>query len=198
MVVAEADPDDPHFRKTHVINRAVRAANQSIIAIIDVDAIIPKQQMVAALRSLAQGTDIVYPHEGSFFDVPRSDCGLIAGDTSCTALIAASKHYRNLNAVSVGGGVLFKRTVFWSGGGMNERFETWGREDVEFKVRFGNLGYVIERIPGPVFHLTHPRPADNGFYKPDNSLNVAECDRISAMSRHELLDEIARWSWAHA
>lgn len=39
----------------------------------------------------------------------------------------------------------------------NEKFYGWGVEDGERFSRWKNSRFVLERVEGPMFHLTHPR-----------------------------------------
>jgi hypothetical protein len=185
------------FQRTKVINDAARSAHESLIATIDADVIIPKSQILAAINQLAEHHDMVYPYEGFFLDVPRSDHTFARQDSECRRLLSKAPSYMNLHNASVGGAIFFRKSVFWSGGGMNEHFDSWGRDDVELYARFSHLGYNITRIPGPLFHLHHPRDPKNQFYQ-ETEVNARECERISSMPAPALLDEIATWQWAHA
>ena len=58
-------------------------------------------------------------------------------------------------------------------GGFDERFQGWGFEDLCFMHAAGQVGSV-NRVPGIVYHLWHPRPeggdADHPNYKANEFL----------------------------
>lgn len=59
---------------------------------------------------------------------------------------------------NMGGGAIFiTREKFENSGGEDESFYGWGPEDWNRIEKWTQLGYRIERVKGPLFHLTHPR-----------------------------------------
>jgi GT2 family glycosyltransferase len=185
------------FWKAQLINRAVRRSSAEAVAIIDADALVPEAQLAEALRLIAEGTDICYPHESAFLNVPRPLIQRIVADGYRLRSLEGAR-LENLNPGSFGGAVLFRRAAFWAAGGYNERFRSWGREDVEVHDRFIKLGYRCRRTPGPLFHLDHPRTADSRPDNPHYLGNLKEHERILAMDRHQLLDEVQSWAWVDA
>jgi hypothetical protein len=192
--IAEQPRDGTPFWKCRLINDAVRASTSDIVAVIDADVLIPCQQLDAAILALSHDADVCYPFQGDFLNVQRSSIPRQVDDIELTEFHAAN--VCNLNPVSVGGAVLYRRTVYWGAGGMNERFVSWGREDVEVAERVHTLGYQCVRVPGPLFHLDHPRTIDSRTDQPHHAENCREFDRISALDRYALIDEIASWEWA--
>lgn len=69
------------------------------------------------------------------------------------------------------GGVFFaKRDSYVSTGKENESFYGWGVEDGERFFRWLKNGKRIERIKGPLFHLTHPRGINSRIFSQDDSI----------------------------
>jgi hypothetical protein len=58
-----------------------------------------------------------------------------------------TKHVSGASAIS--------RTLWECIGGFDERFTTYGREDVAFQAAAETLGGAVERIDGPAFHFWH-------------------------------------------
>ena len=67
----------------------------------------------------------------------------------------------------LGGAFLANLESYKESGLENESFYGWGMEDVERFYRWGNMGYKIKRVPGPLFHLTHPRGQNSNFHDTD-------------------------------
>ena len=79
----------------------------------------------------------------------------------------------------------------------NEKFIGWGYEDNELIERFTKLDYKIGRVPGPLYHLDHPRKSVSsynslkkmfGYFKnPILKNNKREFKKVKSMSKKELL-----------
>jgi hypothetical protein len=69
------------------------------------------------------------------------------------------------------GGAFLANLDSYKGSGLeNENFYGWGLEDGERYYRWENLGYKIQRIPGPLFHLSHGRGINSTFHNADQQL----------------------------
>ena len=66
----------------------------------------------------------------------------------------------------VGGAFLANRESYIRSGLENENFYGWGIEDGERFARWKNMGFTIERIEGPIFHLSHPRGINSAIPHP--------------------------------
>jgi GT2 family glycosyltransferase len=187
--------DKDMFNRSATRNDGVRACSSDIVALNDADVLIPYAQMAEAYRRLSGEVDYIYPYEGAFLNIPRHLFSLAQGGVDEGQLLTLD--LPNLNPGSVGGSVWIRRSCYWAAGGMNEHFRSWGREDVEFDLRLGKLGYHRTRVSGPLFHLDHPRTVHGTQEQPYFRDNELEYRRIEAMNRYELLDEIATWKWSH-
>jgi hypothetical protein len=199
IIVEEPSHDERSqaFWRARLINRAVRRSSTDVVAIIDADVLIPEAQLAQALKLIADGTDFCYPHLGAFLNVPRTYIQRIVAENFRLTCLEGVQ-FENLNPGSFGGAVLFRRTAFWGAGGYNERFRSWGREDVEVHDRFIKLGYSCQRTVGPLYHLDHPRPVDSSPDNPYYQGNIVEHQRIVALDRHQLLEEVRSWEWVEA
>lgn len=59
---------DPILHRTRCINQMLDATEEPIVAVWDVDVIVPKAQVVQAVETLREGGDFVYPYEHNFYD----------------------------------------------------------------------------------------------------------------------------------
>lgn len=182
------------LHRTRLLNLLVRAASTRLVAIYDADVLLPPAQMIEAVRMLRHGGyHGVFPYDGRFLDVPEELHEGVARALSVDGLDAGSLPC--IHPRSVGGAVLFRRAAYIEGGMENERFVSWGPEDLERCHRFQQLGYRLGRTEGPLFHLAHPRTPNSGRDNPRYADNKREWKRISAMSHDALRREVASWPW---
>ncbi len=76
---------------------------------------------------------------------------------------------------SVGCCFWVKSDLYHHAGGHDERFRGWGREDREFRGRIAALTKV-RTLAGCVFHLDHPRPAEEDAYALENRRTFARLE----------------------
>lgn len=160
--------NDPVFYRTHYLNQLAQMASTPYLAIWDADIVLPKKQIEEAIETLRiQKCDVVYPYDGHFYDTTPI----------IREIYLKKKHinilWKNVDKMllpygtSMGGGAIFvNRESFFQAGMENEEFYGWGPEDWERLTRWNILGYNIQRIQGPLFHLSHPRDL-NGKHNSD-------------------------------
>lgn len=185
------------FHRTQMLNLMAKRANTAIIVNWDADIIIPVLQLLEAVNKVRAGADMVFPYDGRFARIPRDiwfsklqcfeEIGII-GDTKFNGM-------NNNDAVSVGGAVLFNRASFIAGGMENEKFISFGAEDVERDIRFPRLGFKKDRVGGCLYHVNHYVGTDSSSRNPYFFANDAEMARIHKMSKEELEAEVASWQW---
>ncbi len=184
------------FHRTRMLNDMARQAQTPIVVNYDADIFLPPLQLFLTAEAIRKGADMVYPYDGRFAQVPRApyfkklkqtlDAGVFAGP-----FFKGLDRYR-----SVGGCVAFNRTSFLEGGGENEFMIAYGAEDVERFERFNRLGYRVERIDGPLFHLDHFRSVNSSKKNPFYKDNSRELEKVKAMNRDELRAYVSSWPWA--
>lgn len=149
------------FHRTKVLNDLTNRATTPYVFNYDADVIFSPWQIYAAVEKLRNGTDVVYPFDGTVANVPRAalepffktlDCGVFAG---------RSWPWMNSTYKSVGMAVGYNKESFLKAGGENEGFISYGAEDQERYMRFQRLGLKVERVPGTAFHLEHWRGKDS-------------------------------------
>lgn len=149
---------DPVFYRTHFLNNMIETVTTEFVSVWDVDVVIDRKQIIEAVKKLRKGTDIVYPYK-VFYDTTdelrriyfQQDCDL-------NVLFHHINYMIELyGPIPVGGAYLARTERYKESGKENEKFYGWGYEDGERYYRWINLGYKIERIEGPLFHLSHPR-----------------------------------------
>lgn len=186
--------DAPHFHKTRCLNRLARAARTPYLLSHDTDVLATPRQYAQAHGVLAQGADMTFPYDGQCLEVADEGITRIWAEGSLAHLGPANCRIR---AARVFGGCVFlRREAFFAAGMENEHFRAWGLEDDERVARFANLGLRVERVAGPLFHLEHPRPADQvGPGNPCYQANDREYRKVIGMGADELKAYIATWPW---
>jgi hypothetical protein len=69
-------------------------------------------------------------------------------------------------------------------GGFDERFRSWGAEDLAFAHMCSVLGGRRDRVPGTVFHLAHETPREEREGNPHYAANWALWQRYEAAGRN--------------
>jgi predicted glycosyltransferase involved in capsule biosynthesis len=160
------EDNDPVFFRTKYINNLVRGSKTHFLSIWDVDVIAPVEQMVKAVELLRSGkAHFVYPYEKKFLDTSFILRKLYIQTRSIEFLEQNQKKMKEMFPPNpVGGGFLVNTQAYIEAGIENEDFYGWGLEDGERYYRWKNMGYNVERIPGPMFHLTHQRGLNSNFH----------------------------------
>ena len=141
------------------------------ISIWDRDVIIPIEQIVQSVDLLRKGkADLLHPYEKKFLDTSIILRKLFIQEEKLEVLENNISKMKELYLPEpVGGVFLANRKSYIKAGFENEEFYGWGLEDGERFYRWGKLGYKIQRIPGPLFHLTHGRGINSTFHNATNN-----------------------------
>jgi GR25 family glycosyltransferase involved in LPS biosynthesis len=185
------------FHRTKMLNDMAKKAVTDFVFNWDADILIPPFQIYEAVQQLRNGADMVYPYAWAFARIPRTpwfdkifllnDIGLV-GDTKFNGMNVS-------DVVSVGGAVGFNRKRFLEGGGENERFISYGAEDVERLIRFEKLGYRIERALGQnLYHMNHYVGANSSARHADFENNEKELEKVKSMTKEQLRKYVDSWS----
>lgn len=192
-VVAVPDPAGQPFHRTRILNRLAAMAATPLLANHDADVVVPLDQLAAAVARLRSGeADLVLPYGGRMVDVPLS-----AHPWLERADYASMPPARVglLHPESVGGCVLWRASSFRAAGMENERFRSWGLEDVERVERAARLGLAVRRVDGVVYHLRHARGSDSDETNRWFAANEKELARIRGLDPERLREEVGRWPW---
>lgn len=177
------------FHRTKILNELAKLSSDVFINY-DADVIMPPMALIEAVYRIKQGADMVYPYDGRFARVQRKwysellrylDCGIL----SKYSFDGTRAH----DMRSVGGCVVFNKESFFSGGGENENFISYGSEDVERFERFTRLGFRVERVQGVLYHIDHFIGLDSYIHHQYYHENENELHRIRNLTDEELQNE---------
>jgi len=186
------------FHRTKMLNQMVLVSNTSIIVNWDADVLVNPEQLKLAFEVIRNGlAEFVYPYDGRFARLNRKewypllkrklDLSLLEG---CTF-----KGMYFTDKESVGGAIVFDKKSFIKAGMENEHFISHAPEDVERFWRFNALGFKVERVNGPIYHMDHWCGPDSGHGNDFKIINRSEWRRVKNMSIQELRDYISTWPW---
>lgn len=179
--------DSDNFNKMKCINDMISECGGDCIAIWDVDVFFPRSNIENAMRLLYEGSDVVYPYDGEFYNIPKDEfCNLDSGNVDLSKCELCNEN-------SYGGSVFFNKKSFIEGGMCNPNFKNVGFDDNEIFVRFHKLGYDIQRTSGPLLHLDHFRSETSVEKSEFLNDNMAEYNRICGMNKEQLEEEIKTW-----
>jgi hypothetical protein len=185
--------DMDKFHRTKMLNEMTLMANTKYVVNWDADIFISPIQIWQAVDMLRSGTDFVYPYDGRFARVPRSERTTIAKYLDVGML---KSNYTGMNKgdmVSVGGAIAYNKQSFINAGGENENFISYGAEDLERYYRFKTLGYEVERVKGALYHLDHFITIDSSNKHDDFDGNKKEYAKVTAMDKGQLENYVATW-----
>src|SRR3989304_7391627 len=192
------EPGIQDFHRTKMLNDMAKLAHTPIVVNWDADVFVPAVQIWQAAQAIRKGADMVYPFDGRFARVPRAWYEPLtrAGDIGIFgATQFAGKHGAKMATTSVGGAITFNRDSFLNGGGENEYMISFGPEDWERNHRFKALGYDVQRMKGPLFHLDHWIGANSSGRNPFFKHNHKELDEMRAMPPEKLEEYVMSWPW---
>lgn len=190
------------FHRTKYLNEMAADAITPIIANWDTDVMVPIVQIMEAARAIRlKKAAMVFPYDGRFARVPRTDFKIDQKESTHKDLSTlVGKTYRGMfqgDTPSVGGAIFWDRETFLDIGGENENFIDYGPEDVERFHRAQKLRIPIWRTPGVLYHFDHHVPKGSQKDNPHYEANERQLRMVQSMSRHNLLEYIKTWPWRH-
>jgi hypothetical protein len=184
---------DKYFHRTKMINDMSRSAVTPIVVNYDADVFIPAMQLWLAAQQIRSGeSDFVYPYDGRFARVQRVFYRNLQKNLDLGALIPGMPFSGTTprDEPSVGGAVMYNKTVFFDAGGENEKFISYAPEDRERFYRFNALGYKVSRIVGILYHLDHFISLNSSTKHQHFKGNNVEYDVVKNMDKHTLREYI--------
>lgn len=178
------------FYKTKLLNELYKLSKTPIVASYDCDVILPIEQLVEASQLIRNGSDFVYPYNSHFYDVDRNYLSYLTEKR-----FNELPNKTSLSIVSYGGCCFFNKERYRQAGYTNENFRSWGLEDTEIWYRLMKLNYKLDRVPGCLYHMTHPRGVDSSQMNPFHVQNYEEIRKIEDISEVDLRSYIATWKW---
>ena len=191
------EDDNPLFNHTRYNNYLAMHADSTLIAVYDTDIVLPIMQILKAVNLLRSGqADFVSPYDGRFLMVDPLFKNLFTEVLEPDLLELNRGKFHMIRTDSWGGASFIKKSSYIEAGMSNEYFESWGPEDGEIPVRFDILGYIVKRIDGSIFHLSHRRGINSAYA--NDSLKVKyrkEYRKICSMKKEELRAYVETWAW---
>lgn len=164
--------NDSLLHRTSFINQMIIDASFPYIAVWDVDVIVSINQIINGLILLQNDeADFVYPYDKFFLETTPIIRKFFIEDRNFDILVHNQKKMKEMYAPDpLGGAFIVNREAYIKAGMENEDFYGWGMEDGERFYRWQRLGYRVKRVPGPLYHLSHPRGINSKFHNQDQSL----------------------------
>lgn len=189
---------NPVFHRTKYINQMLRQVTTSTAVVLDADIIMSTESLSAAIVSHEQEAAILsLPYDGRCFYVNQLCTELFHKHHSVKSLEFLKHNLTLMNGFKTVGGIYIVSVKKYMQAGMeNEHFSGWGPEDTERIHRLEILGHSVNRYPGAIYHLYHPRLDNSKFYNDKLALEgKQEFCRICSMTRLQLSQYISTWPW---
>ena len=176
------DPETPYSR-SRAFNAGAALARGRVLILHDNDLLVPERYAEQAWKLVGEGYEVVNLKRFIFY---RTE-GLHAGQSP----LAGNVEFVLENAAG-GGSLAVARETFEALGRMDESFEGWGGEDVEFwqrarTRRVWNCGFL------PLVHLAHPaQPGKTPAKKTPGMARLMQLSDIPPERRIEILLEKGR------
>lgn len=180
------------FYKTKLLNELYKLSTTPIVVSYDCDVIIPINQLLDAANRIRNGCDFVYPFNSHFYDVKREYIHMLV-DKKFDEI--PPNALESLSTISYGGCCFFNKERYKEAGYTNQNFKSWGLEDTEIWYRLMKLKYRLDKVPGVLYHMTHPRGVDSSQSNPFHVQNYMEIRKIEDISVDDLRTYINTWSW---
>ena len=149
-IVQGSSPEGP-FNRSAAVNDAARG-EWDVGIVLDADVIADPARVRAAIQIASETGRVTLPYDLFLgLNKPMTDRVLAGYEGRWTSGVRFKSHTHESSIVVV------PRTLWDSVGGFDERFVGWGQEDVAFIQACRVLGGGIERLPGVVYHLWHPK-----------------------------------------
>lgn len=189
--------DMQEFHRTKMLNDMALAAKTSIVANWDADIIVPPMQVIEAVHRIKSGrAQMVYPYDGQFARVSRHSWYAKAMKMVDAGIFAMQKFPGMGEAPkSVGGAILWDMEAFADCGMENEHMISYAPEDAERYHRAQQLDVKVDRVDGPLFHMDHLITRNSSIQHEHYRDNMAEFNKIKAMSRTDLRSYVNSWAW---
>lgn len=163
--------DDPVFHMAKYRNMMVKRVKEEYVSLWDIDIIAPANQITKSIELLRLGVDFVYPYEKTMYDISPEIRKLFLKNMDVGFLLQNTAFMTELYPpICVGGAFFANRQAYINSGMDNEQFYGWGLEDGERYNRWKAQKQKLERVQGPLFHLTHSRGANSHMSSDDSRL----------------------------
>lgn len=155
---------EDYKERAPAFNEAARNSTNKYIALADIDAIIPYEQM----QPLG---DVTYPYSY-----------IVDVDENGNKQMPWGRYWR------YGLMVIFDRTKFLEFGGENENFKGYGWDDLERFFRALNCGLDVMQVEGPAYHMQH-----DSLYHEQHVTNPHSVDNWKLMNKQRMKYELGEY-----
>lgn len=184
------------FHRTRMLNDMALAATTPYVFNYDADVFFDPQQLLSCINKLRTGkASGCYPYDGRFYRVDRQYLYLLASSMQVSDLLHLPYPDKAHTETSYGGAIAWNKEKFIACGLENEYMISFGPEDYERFDRAKRLGFFVDRVKGPLFHINHYTGPDSSTTNPHFKHNWAEYDKIKTFPDHRLTEFVESWPW---
>lgn len=183
------------FHRNKYLNIAIKKCSSKFISIYDTDTLVPVNQMIESIEQLRSlKSDLSLPYDGCVKRVSRNSLDFLSRSLNLNYLEILDEN--SFMERACGGIVNLNRNSFIECGLNNEKFKSWGPDDIERVKRMEILGYKLSRTTGSLFHLEHFRGINSMPISWQQVMaDDAEFLNICQMTRLELINYVTTWEW---
>lgn len=189
--------NNPFFHHTKTNNQLISQAKTPIIAIYDADVVLSVDQIIQSVDLIRKkNAHIVSPYNGTFISVDKLFKIIFSKILDPELLSMNQNKFFITTKRSWGGAVFIQKKSYQKAGCDNENFKSWGPEDIERVKRMKNLGYNVQRVRKPLFHLPHVRKVNSGYSDLKTYAKyMEEYFKVCNMKKELLESYIINWPW---
>lgn len=187
------------LHRTYLMNEEFRRIKTRNAANIDVDIIVPIEQLKLANDAVLSGKYVMaMPYDGRVVLSPKEFADIFRETLEIESLSKIDAYQQLMFGFSsLGGAYVVDVERYRRLGWENEHFLCWGPEDMERFHRLDILGHRPLQVIGKCFHLPHSRGINSGDTVPEMILSTKkEYYTILSMTPKELKQYISTWDWA--
>lgn len=195
------EDSSPMLHRTHLMNEEFRRVRTRNAANIDVDIIVPIEQLRQANAAVLSGQYVMaMPYDGRVVLSPKEFADIFRETLDIEALTEVDAYQQLMfGFASLGGAYVVDVARYRELGWENEHFLCWGPEDMERFHRLDILGHRPLQISGKCYHLPHSRGINSGDTVPEMILSTkAEYHKVLSMTPPELQAYIRTWPWTES
>ncbi|MDQ6669682.1 MAG: galactosyltransferase-related protein [Chloroflexota bacterium] len=185
------------FSRSRSVNLGSREVETPYLAINDADALVQTCQYLDAVALLREGVcDMALPYANRVMWIPPDDVVHLQLGLSDERLGGLDYKQSDDGYIFLGLVGLLKKDAFRCVGMMNERFRSWGFEEMELYIRLLKLGFRVLRTSGRAYHLGHPDGGNSSSEHPHFLDNRREYHKVLSLNPADLRQYVNSWPWA--